>query len=66
MMTDSKKTDVGMPDTEENRTETDNSAIDRVLAADGARSAGYTLFGSGSALALGEETYDASDRDERF
>lgn len=63
MMTDSKKTDVGMPDTEENRTETDNSAIDRVLAADGARSAGYTLFGSGSALALGEETYDASDRD---
>ncbi len=62
MTTDSKKSDIGMPDAPESRSE-----IDRVLATDGARSAGYTLFGSGSALALGEDSHDGShdgsDRD---
>ena len=39
------------------------SDVDRVLATEGARSAGYTLFGSGSALALQEDSHYEVDRD---
>ena len=39
------------------------SDVDRVLATEGARSAGYTLFGSGSALALQEDSHYEGDRD---
>jgi GTP-binding protein HflX len=39
------------------------SDVDRVLARDGARSAGYTLFGSGSALALQDDNHYSDDRD---
>lgn len=48
------------------------TAVDRVLATDGAKSAGYTLFGSGSAQALqGDDHYEGArdgdqfDRDDR-
>lgn len=39
------------------------SDVDRVLARDGARAAGYTLFGSGSALALQDDNHYSDDRD---
>ena len=39
------------------------SDVDRVLATEGTRSAGYTLFGSGSALALQEDSHYEGDRD---
>ncbi len=46
----------------ETGTETSRT-LDRVLAIDGARSAGYTLFGSGTAQALQDDNHDAGDRD---
>lgn len=38
-------------------------AVDRVLATESQRSAGYTLFGSGSALALQDDSHYSGDRD---
>lgn len=38
-------------------------AVDRVLATESSRSAGYTLFGSGSALALQDDSHYEGDRD---
>lgn len=38
-------------------------AVERVLATDGARSAGYTLFGSGNAQALQSDDHYEGDRD---
>jgi len=41
----------------------DAREVDRVLASDETRSAGYTLFGSGSAQALQDEAHYEGDRD---
>ncbi|CAN5499063.1 GTPase HflX [soil metagenome] len=41
----------------------DRTAVDRVLAADEKRSAGYTLFGSGTAQALQTDSHYEGDRD---
>ena len=38
-------------------------AVERVLASDGRRSAGYTLFGSGNAQALQSDDHYEGDRD---
>jgi len=43
-------------------TDTDDAAVERVLASDGARS-GYTLFGSGSAQSLQTDNHYDGDRD---
>lgn len=55
-----------MPDTHTTKAENaadDARALDRVLAAQESRSAGYTLFGSGTAQALqGDDNYE-TDRD---
>ncbi len=65
MIDESQKS--GSSDSQEPR-----SDVERVLATDGARSAGYTRFGAGSALALqndanyeGERDGDQLDRDDR-
>jgi GTP-binding protein HflX len=41
----------------------DSDVVERVLSTDGSASAGYTLFGSGSALALQESSHDDDGRD---
>lgn len=62
MTTDTKNEGAGMPAADDSR-----SDIDRVLATEGARSAGYTLFGSGSALALQDESqYDGARDGDQF
>ncbi len=43
--------------------EAPRDAVDRVLATESARSAGYTLFGSGNALALQDDSHYSGDRD---
>jgi GTP-binding protein HflX len=43
--------------------EASRSDVERILAADGLRPAGYTRFGSGSALALGDESHYEAERD---
>lgn len=57
-MTDSRLNEASVPDAAVER-----SDVDRVLATEERRSAGYTLFGSGSALALQDDSHYEGDRD---